>query len=383
MIYPTLEELLSDGFTLPRAKDYLRLQEEERNAPDGMFDQDYLEWSHAHGFLALNSYAYHLSEQTLDDYVNDYNYQRVWPLNSWQRIWINDKMTFKYMFNGTELDKYTPDTYFYSDAKRGILPLTEGGRVGSMDAFLGKLREVGEYAVKPCNGGRSEGFHKLGYKDGIYLVDNKPSTQEGVVEFVEANPNMIFTEFLHPSEQTAKISPVINNLRLLVFNPTGTNPQVGATYFRFAMDVHDDDSKANYVYPSDPDKGNYNVWFDWKTGYFGKGAMIYGNRVIETDISPDTGGKAEGILEGWETVVDVVLQMSDRLNALEYMGFDVCLTDKGPKIIEINSHSGCKYIQYFQPFNKSDITKDYFDRKLYDLSQLSESEIAARNKIMR
>lgn len=377
----TLDDLLKDGFTRPRAEEYLSILQEELDAPD-LFEPEYCRWAHSRGFFAKQAYAYDLNEGNIGDYMTDYDYHRVWPLNSWQRIWINDKLTLKYMMAGTSLDSYMPKYYYYSTPE-GPLPLLESDKALGEDAFLGTLREVGEFACKPCNGARTLGFHKLSFDSGTYLIDNVASSAEEVKTFLREHPNYVFIEFLHPSAQMGAISPIINNLRLMVFNPTGVEPVIGASYFRFATGVGSDDSKSNYSYPSEVDAGNYNVWFDWKTGWFGGGKDIYANRVIDSPCHPETGTLAEGYLEGWEEVVDLVLEMSDRLNPLEYLGYDVCISDQGPKVIEINSHSGSKYVQFFHPFYKDEFLSSYFRSKIEAIEALDEEGVRRRNAIMR
>lgn len=394
-----LDALLKDGFARPRAQEYLKILAEESDTPtgdaaatfnhdavdgydQGLFDPDYCEWAHSHGFFAKQAYCYDLSESNIDDYLCDYDYHRIWPLNSWQRIWINDKLTLKYMLSGTEFDKYLPEYYYYSTAN-GPLPLLNSSLKPGEGAFLDTLRSVGEFACKPCNGSRTVGFHKLSYVDGDYLVDNKPSSKDGVLQFLHENPNFVFTEFMHPSAQMAEVSPVINNLRLQVFNPTGVDPWIGCAYFRIAMDVNGDDSKTNYRYPSKADYGNYNVSFNWENGHYGDGTIIYANRVVKSPCSPDTGALAEGTLEGWQEVVEMTLAMSERLNPLEYLGYDVCITDHGPKVIEINSFSGSKYLQYFHPFLKNERLAEYFRAKVEEVDALGADEVARRNGIIR
>ena len=381
MVTNTLDALLKDGFARPRAEEYLSILKEELDRPD-LFDPDYTEWAHAHGFFAKQAYAYDLNEDNLGDYMSDYDYHRVWPLNSWQRIWINDKMTLKYMFAGTDLDQYFPEYYFYT-SPQGLIPMPEGGKSSDEKAFLAVLRDKREFACKPCNGARTVGFHKLSYDDNGYAIDNMPATDDDILAFMRTHVNYLFTEFLHPSAQMAAISPVINNLRLMVFNPTGTDPVIGASYFRFATGVGDDDSKSNYRYPSEQDAGNYNVWFNWKTGWFGGGKDIYANRVIDSPEHPETGVRAEGILENWREVCSFALDMSDRINPLEYLGYDICITDKGPKVIEINSHSGSKYVQFFHPFYKDEFLSSYFRSKIEAIEALDEDGIRRRNSILR
>ena len=114
MVDNKLEALLKAGFARKMANRYLGNLERERksNAEARFIDPDLLEWAHANGFYGETAVALRLNEQNKDDYLSDYDYCRVWPLNDWERFWINDKLTFAYMFAGTEFEKYIPESYY-------------------------------------------------------------------------------------------------------------------------------------------------------------------------------------------------------------------------------------------------------------------------------
>ena len=65
------------------------------------------------------------------------------------------------------------------------------------------------------------------------------------------------------------------------------------------------------------------------------------------------------------------------------MGYDVCETTDGPKIMEINSHSGSKYLQLYKPFMKDAFLADYFSRKLAAIDALDDAARERRNATMR
>ena len=71
-----LGALLEDGFTRPRAEEYLSILKEETTPPaesekgdfeDGLFDPDYCAWAHSYGFFAKEAYVYHLDEHNKDE----------------------------------------------------------------------------------------------------------------------------------------------------------------------------------------------------------------------------------------------------------------------------------------------------------------------------
>ena len=59
------------------------------------------------------------------------------------------------------------------------------------------------------------------------------------------------------------------------------------------------------------------------------------------------------------------------------------MTDKGPKLMEINSHSGCTYLQMFTPYRKHEVLAPYFEKKLAAIDVLDEAGTKARNDIPR
>lgn len=375
-----LEKMLSKGFSKKMASLYLNNLEREKR--DGFFDSDYLAWAHEHGFYGESAIAYGLNEQNIDNYLSDYDYCRVWPLNDWQRIWINDKLTFKYMFAGTKFDRYLPECYYYR-AQNRLVPLLNSRMDPTIDGFLALLREKGEFACKPCNGEWARGFHKLSYGSSGYCIDNKPASEADVKTFVEDKGNLIYTEFFHPDAQTARIDPLIHTLRILVVNRTGADPVLAASYLRFAMGTGGDDSKANYHRPESKDISSYNVGFDMESGSFGGGHIVYGYKRIDTDVHPDSGVEASGVIESWSEIKQMLIEMSLRIGPLEYLGYDIGITPDGPKLMEINSHSGCKYLQIFRPYRSDAFLSKFFEEKLAAIDALDEEGITRRNGLAR
>lgn len=376
---PKLEDLLADGFTKRMAASYLGILETERAS--GLFDADYLEWAHAHGFCAESAYAYGLSDANLGSYLSDYDYWRLWPLNDWQRIWINDKLTLNALLSDSELAQYLPRYHYYS-SRGHLLPLGEGDGAG-MEGFLACLRREGELACKPCNGSEANGFFKLAFEDGSYLLNGRPVGVEGVGRFVAENPNYVFTEFIHPNAQLAAIDPLIHTMRVLVLNPTGIDPVPAASYLRFAVGVDETGSSANYQAPTTADICSYNVGVDLSCGRYGGGKVVYAAKVVDSPKHPTSGTLAEGQIDCWPQMLEMMRRISLKVRACEYLGFDACVTDKGPRIMEINSHSGVKYLQLFTPIMEDARLSEYFSSKIAAIDVLGEADRAARNGIVR
>ena len=53
---------------------------------------------------------------------------------------------------------------------------------------------------------------------------------------------------------------------------------------------------------------------------------------------PDTGVLIEGQIPLWDKVKEVVQKICLTIPELEYLGFDIAITDHGVKVLEINKH---------------------------------------------
>lgn len=377
----TVENMIEDGCSKKFAEFYYNLLKKENES--GLFDEDTLKWAHERGFLAESVCAYNLSEDNCKDYLSDYAYYKVWPLNSWMRIWVNDKLTLKYMLAGTKFDGVMPKYYFYS-TEGGLKSLVDNiSGEQSIKALMDVLMEVKHLACKPANGTGANGFFHLQY-DGEYKINGEVCDEKAIEEFVISHPNYVFTEYLFPEENLAGLSNnIIHTMRLVVLNEEGNDPSIEGGYFRFATKAHGATNHMN-------DEGNGQASFDlvtkidYETGVFGNAYAVYPNKFKPMELHPDTGLPVEGKIENWECIKQTVLDIAKFFFGVEWIGFDVCIDSNGNmRIMEINTHAGIKYMQLYEPIYKNDKLKKYFEKKLEEIDTMESGKKEARVKIPR
>ena len=380
MIAHDIDRLVSEGFTKRMAREYLAALDFERTC--GMFEEADMERAHKWGFMAESALTYGLTEENRKDYLSDYDLARLWPLNGWQRIWINDKLTLRYMLSDSLLKNYLPRYFYYTDV-RGLYPLLDSDLDASIEGLERIIRREGEVACKPNNGAQAKGFHRLSFEGGSILVDGEAVGTSGLADFVAKHTNYVLTEFIRPHSELAKIDPLIHTIRMLVINQDFVHPQIAAGYLRFATGKDKSGASANYRPPLTPDVFSYNVRMNMEDGSFGDGVIAYANRIVPSITHPDSGVAAEGVISCWDEVKRMVDDISTFVGAVEYLGFDIGITDQGPKIMEINSHTGIKYLQLFGPLMKNPVAGPYYAAKLAQLESLSAQQRAARAETLR
>src|SRR5699024_6016709 len=129
-------------------------------------------WAYKKGFFSSNIVKYGLNDENYRDYMPDFDYYKLHPINGQFGKWIDDKMTLKYILR--EFNEYLPEYYFYLQkgkiTKLIDCPEEYGNEVSSILNLLENKRNL---AVKLIAGSLGEGFYKLSYKNKEYMINNE------------------------------------------------------------------------------------------------------------------------------------------------------------------------------------------------------------------
>ncbi len=375
-----IEKLVKDGMTYRFAEFFTDGQESEEKSLS--LNQEYVRWAHSKGFDAASAYAYGLNESNIGLYLSEAEYYKIWPINCWAKIWVDDKLTLKYMLSNTKFNDFMPCYYYYS-TKNGLRFLMDNPyEDNSIEGFVKLLCEKKEIACKPCNGAMSGGFMKLEYEGGKFYINSNEVSKDEIQHFVQSTPNYVYTEYIHPSSQFQKYSDQIHTIRMVVLNENGKNPQIVGGYLRLP---NKSTGAANYKVLNGDDTESYNllVDVDFETGHFGNAKKVYVNYVENVKNHPDSGEEIDGYIENYQELKTTILNIAQRFNTLEWLGFDIGVTNKGFKCMEINTHPGIKYMQLFKPMKSDELLKSYFEKKLKEIDNLNSEERKKRMELRK
>ena len=310
-------------------------------------------WALKRGFYPYRIAQYGLTEENYKQCLSDREYKRLYPINNRYKIWIDDKLTMKYMLK--PFDEFMPRYYYHllKDRACHIMRLMDcpNDCADTYEDILKLLMDVGSLAVKPTAGTYGIGFCKLDYKNGKYYLNGNALSEEEMVGFFKKLENHIITELVQMHETIANLNPTsLNTIRVMLINENGNNPVIPSAFMRIG-------TKASGNVDNTAQGGMF-CKVDVETGRFYDGEKINNHIISPSPIHPDTGATVEGIIPHWETVKQKLTEIAKYIPQLEWMGFDIAITENGFNIIEINSHQGLhRYHTYPQE------VKDYFTRK--------------------
>ena len=131
-------------------------------------------WGYRRGFLGDTVAYYGLTEETYRDYLPDFPYFKLHPINGDWSKWIDDKLTMRYVL--APFAEHLPKYYFHLRGSE-ICRLMDcpTGLTADIAGLFVLLEREKNLAVKLAQGTGGEGFYKLEWQDGVVVLNGKPS----------------------------------------------------------------------------------------------------------------------------------------------------------------------------------------------------------------
>ena len=207
--------------------------------------------------------------------------------------------------------------------------------------------------MKPSSGTHGDGFYCLAYEDGKYTVNGEETTAEQLWQIIAQRKSFyVITEYINMHPMLKAIYPKsVNTVRVMVINSHGYDPKIMQTYMRIGSSTTGFTDNVGY--------GGICVMVDSETGELHDPETIAEHRFHPCPVHPDTGTPIAGFLPNWQEIREKVLDICRYLGELEYLGFDIAITEEGFQVIEINIHQDLHKVA-----THSQEIKDFFAEKI-------------------
>lgn len=301
-------------------------------------------WAYRRGFVGRRINEYGLNDLNYKDYETDLHYFKLHPINEYSK-WIDDKLTYKYILH--PFSAFLPRYYF--QLQKGVVrklmdcPADLAAEIAAVIRLLHREKQL---VLKLLAGSGGFGFYKLAVRDDKYLVGDVVMVDSDLAKFLSSLNNYIVSEYLIAHEFIQKIwdrSP--STLRVMTVSNADEDPVIVGAYMRFGT--------ATTGFVENISDGAIACGVDITNGMLFKPKYRQGDQWIDSSVHRDSQARIEGQLPYWDLIAKTVLEICAYVPLLKYMGFDIIITQKGFKIIEINSLGAIYTIQLYYPFLKN------------------------------
>lgn len=387
--YEKLKELLIDlGMDRKWSRMFIKKLADDEKAFS--LNDDQKRWAMTKGFFPGRILLYGLNEDNYKDYLPDYNYFMAHPLNHHFKLWVNDKLTLKYVLNSNDCESSMPEYYLYveNDDTYTYLMDAPSHVEKDNDFILNLLRDKGRLAMKP-NSGTSGGlgFIKLELKNNQLFENNKQIDIERFNKILQNMKNYVVTEYVDQHASLAKIWKDSEcTLRvIMVKEPKADDPYKNSkwhcivSFARFGASISGGASNLS--------SGGIGIGFDFETGKYADYAIRYkkfckdGNTTLYKHPDTDASWKGES-LPNWEYVKSMIYKICNHISSLSYLGLDIIITEEGMKLCEINTHPAGDYAQVMcGPILAKESGMKFFESKglfTYDANQFYQAYLESQ-----
>ncbi len=305
------------------------------------YSRSYIKMAHSYGYSVDAWRFLRLNKNNYKEYLSTVQYISMHPINGRYTSWINDKLTLKYMCNGTDLQEFMPKYYYQIDSLGNIIPLIdkEDCSENTPESVVDLLQQKKVLAIKLIAGSIGEGFIKAEFYDEKYFFNGKQKSRDKAIEFISELRDYLITEYLFPHKEFNKFCPnTCNSIRYLVGRIDGSIKllksfiRFGTTQSKFVENFNRGGILC-YINEQGKYNGGYKLNFE----------TCCSEQVFE---HPDTKEKLVGLIPEWKTIVNIANLFCEIFPQLNYLGFDfVVCSDNSVKVLEINSLTSLDSLQ--------------------------------------
>ena len=284
------------------------------------------------GYLADQYVLYDLKHNSKKEFLSEFDWYRSRYINAPFDFAFNNKVICNEMLKH---HMRTPDNYFIKN--KGVILDFETGPRTEEDVYE-CLQRKGRLFVKPFALGKGNGVHMITYEGGKISVDGNQRSEEEFMGFLRRNDGYIVCECMKQHHYADELyDKTVNTIRLITMRDTKTHE------FRIFFAVQRIGRKET-IPVDNGSKGGLVAKIDLETGALSEARCLHD--LNEYVVHPDSGNKIRGaVIPGWDKVKKEILDVCRKIPYMEFIAWDLLITEEGLCMIEANTSSGVNILQ--------------------------------------
>lgn len=291
-----------------------------------------LYWNINGGYIADQVALYDLNIKRKKEYLSEFDWYKSRYINGNYKFILNNKIVT------TELLKQ----YVYVPA---IYCLKQNKAISSFDHNINTPEDIVELLEKqkklfskPIDSGKGNGIATFAYKNKKYYLNEKETTKDEIINYFKREKNYFICESIEQNDYLNKLyDKTSNTLRLVTFK----DPKTEKFILYFAVQRI---GTKKTIPVDNGSMGGLVAKVDLETGKLSSAKCLHNTNEYKNH--PDSKNPIEGVkVPNWDKIKKEIMELSNKFPYLNFVAWDVLLTDKGICIIEANASSGVNILQ--------------------------------------
>lgn len=284
------------------------------------------------GYLADQYVLYDFKHNDKREYLSEFDWYRSRYINAPFDFAFNNKVICQEI-----LKQYArmPENFFIKN--KGLIYRFEKG-VSSYESVYSLLIKKDKLVIKPFALGKGNGVNVFSYDEGKLYIDNNECSKHELVQFLERRNDYIICEFMNQHEYANMLYPhTVNTIRLITLRDIETHK------FKINFAVQRIGRKET-IPVDNGSKGGLVAKINLDRGVLSEARCLHDLDVYTQH--PDSGNVIEGVqIPLWDGIKKEILELCERLPYMDFIAWDLLVTNDGLCIIEANASSGVNILQ--------------------------------------
>lgn len=294
------------------------------------------------GYLADQYVLYDLKNNDRKEFLSEFDWYRSRYINEPFDFAFNNKVICSEI-----LKQYIrmPINYFIKN-KNVILDFENGVR--NKEAIYECLIKESKLFVKPFALGKGNGVYRIDYKDNKIFINSRRKTLNEFYAFLDRSDEYIICECMEQHHYADELyDKTVNTIRLI------TMRDIESHEFKIFFAVQRM-GRSNTIPVDNGSKGGLVSKIDLKTGVLSEGRSLHDLK--QYDFHPDSGKQIKGIkIPYWEGIKKQILEVCKKVPYMDFIAWDLLITDKEVCVIEANTSSGVNILQLWGGQKKGEL----------------------------
>ena len=284
------------------------------------------------GYVADQVALFNLNRKTKKEYLSEFDWYKSRYMNGNYKFILNNKIV------STELLKqyvYVPAIYCLKQRK---VIYGFNNDIDSVSKIIDLLKKNKKLFLKPIDSGKGIGVICLKYDKNKFYMNEKEETKEEVINKLENTNDYFICECISQNKYLNDLyDKTTNTLRIITFK----DPETEKFILYFAVQRI---GTAQTIPVDNGSQGGLIAKVNLETGELSEARSMHNLNVYR--VHPDSKKPIEGVvIPNWKNIKKEILELTNKLPYLNFVAWDVLLTDKGICIIEANASSGINILQ--------------------------------------
>lgn len=288
--------------------------------------------------FSVNEYVwYDLAHNDYRTYISEYERLQSRAINGEYKFVLDNKLVFEEIFS-----QYTTVPRNYALIRNGQVCSLHDTPVNN-ENFGEFLRSSGKTVLKWLDRGGGKGTYLFESRDGVLLANGEECSDDTLEAIRCRKGTALLCQYMTQSAFSASLYPyTTNTIRIVCAKKKDEN---SARIIAAVQRIGCEDS----IPVDNVSSGGMTSIIDLETGELSYGIAKLGRkdrRMKKYPVHPDSNTQIAGkVIPNWEQLKAGILILTNKVPYLNFVAWDVLLTEDGFCIIEGNASSGCGVFQ--------------------------------------